>query len=63
MKETKKKKRNLGLWMVAGAFLVLLLVYLGIAVFFTSHFLPGTTINGVEASGKNVEAIEQHIER
>ncbi len=61
--ETKKKMgiRHLGLWISAAMLLGLFMVYLGIAIFFTNHFLPGTTINGVNASGKDVDAVEQQI--
>ena len=61
--ETKKKMgiRHLGLWISAAMLLGLFMVYLGIAIFFTNYFLPGTTINGVNASGKDVDAVEQQI--
>lgn len=40
---------------------VLLLVYLGFAFFFYSHFTFGTKINGVACSGKTIEQAEKKI--
>lgn len=44
-------------------FLLLLAVYVGVAVFFQSHFGPRTMVNGIKASGKNPEQIEKEIEK
>lgn len=55
--ENKKLKK----WMIAGSILGFILIYLGLAVFFSFHFFPGTTINGVNVSGKNVEAVKRHV--
>ena len=58
-KKTNTKHKGL---MIAGViFLIAVTAYLGIAVFFSKHFLPGTTINGVAASGRNIKAVEQLI--
>ncbi|MEY8392876.1 L,D-transpeptidase family protein [Lachnospiraceae bacterium 45-W7] len=57
----KKEHTHLVIWGLIVIILVLFLIYLGFAAFYSSHFLPGTTINGVDASGKNVEAIEEQI--
>lgn len=44
---------------VVGVLLVILLaVYLGFAIYFQSHFLFSTTVNGVEASAATVEKVE-----
>ena len=47
------------------AFLVLLLAcactYLGISAFYSDHFLPGTSINGIDVSGKTDEEAEQAV--
>lgn len=54
-------KKQLALVIAGGVLLVLLAVYLGFAAFFSSHFLFGTTINGVKASGKTVKSVERLI--
>lgn len=40
----------------------LVLIYLGIAAFFMSHFLVNTTINGKDFSGKTVSDVESYLE-
>lgn len=58
-KKLSKKKQG---WVIAGlVLLVLVTVYLGIAVYFSSHFFFQTTINGVDASGKSVQSVEKMI--
>lgn len=44
-------------------FLILLALYIGISFYFTSHFFIGTSINGINASNKGVEAVEDNIRR
>ena len=58
-KKLSKKKQAL---VIAGfVLLALATVYLGIAVYFSSHFFFQTTINGVDASGKSVQSVEKMI--
>lgn len=58
----KKKRRGRKALIVAGCLLVfLIVVYLGVALFFNSHFLYGTKINGVDFSLKNVEQVEAYM--
>ncbi len=58
-KKLSKKKQAL---VIAGfVLLALTTVYLGIAVYFSSHFFFQTTINGVDASGKSVQSVEKMI--
>lgn len=61
--ERIKKAENewLGVWIAAGVVLMLLLIYLGIALFFSTHFLPGTVINGVAVSGDDIKGVEEKI--
>ena len=62
MSTAKKNNRKQKGLMIAGfIFLALVTAYLGIAVFFSKHFLPGTIINGVSASGKTIKAVERLI--
>lgn len=60
---TTKKTGNgwLGVWIAAGIILTLLLVYLGFALYFSTHFLPGTIINGVPVSRDEVKDVEGKI--
>lgn len=59
MKTTKKTGNGwLGVWITAGILLVLLLIYLGTALFFCTHFLPGTVINGISVSGNNIKDVK-----
>ena len=37
--------------------------YIGLSIFFTSHFYIGTTINGVDVSGKSIETAKQTIQK
>ncbi len=60
-KKSKGKRKRLWIWLSMGTIIGCLFVYIGIAVYFNEHYLPGTTINGVDASGKNVEDVEQQI--
>ena len=57
----KVKIKSLGVWFLMGSLLVIFLIYFGITVFYSCHFLPGTTINGVDVSGKDVEEVERQI--
>lgn len=60
----RKKKKSMGKkpWIIAGSILgVLVLIYLGVAVFFMSHFLINTTINGKDFSGKTTEDVVKYL--
>ena len=50
-------------WFIAVVAVVaaLLVVYIGMSIFFQSHFSFGTTINGVAAGGKNADKVESLI--
>ena len=41
---------------------IIAVVYLGISVFYEYHFLPGTTINGVDYSNKTVDDVKNNIQ-
>ncbi len=62
METTKYTKiKDLGVWVATGSVLLFFLIYLGAAVFFCYHFLPGTVINGIDVSGKSVDQVEQQM--
>ena len=63
MNRLKKKKIVLGI--LVGILMILIGVYLGISLFFHSHFITGTTINGADVSKMTVQqakkAQQDHI--
>ena len=61
MKNLTKNQKVLGI--VGVTFLVLLISYVGIAIFFNSRFGFRTTVNGVSATGKTLKQIEQQIRK
>lgn len=62
MERTKKTGNGwLGVWIAAGIILTLLLIYLGTALYYSTHFLPGTVINGVLVDGDDVKDVERKI--
>lgn len=63
MNTKKLTKKQQVLIIVGVIFLTLLTIYLGVAVYFSSHFLFRTTINGVKASAKSVKTVERLITR
>lgn len=61
MEKFTKKQKMLG---IAGIIvLILLIIYIGVAVFFQNHFGFRTTVNGVKAAGKSPKQIEQLIKK
>lgn len=49
-------------WIIAGSIVgALLVIYLGAAVFFMSHFLVNTTVNGKDFSGKTAADVEDYL--
>lgn len=62
-KELKKKNTHIWIWVVSSLAGLVLLAYLGIAVYFYSHFFPNTSINGMECgylkAADAVEVLEQ----
>lgn len=57
------KQKKTVLFTGAGVVGLMLVIYFGFAIFFQSHFLFGTTINGVKCSGKNIEKAEAAIKK
>ena len=56
-----KKSTKAVLYVFSVVILIMLAVYLGISVYFNSHFFPGSEINGMDVSGKTVEQAEELI--
>ena len=51
------KKRKVILGVTIGTRSLLLMVYIGICVWFSSRFLPGTYVNGIDCSNRTAEEI------
>lgn len=62
-KKERRRKRGKIAAIVSGSIVgVLAAVYIGVAIYFGSHFLFYTTINGTDFSMKNVEQVESYME-
>lgn len=59
--EKHKKKSNKIVIGIIISFSVLLIVYLGMSIFFSKHFCFGTVINNINAAGKTVDQVEEEI--
>ena len=58
----RKKKIKKKPWIIAGSIVgALVVIYLGAAVFFMSHFLVNTTVNGKDFSGKTAADVEDYL--
>ena len=58
-KTARPKKIIIGILIACVA--VLAILYAAGAFYFSSHFLPGSKINGVNCSGKTLEGVENHL--
>lgn len=61
-KKPKKKNRKKLFIGLGSAAAVLIVAYIGVSVFFMSHFYINTEINGQNFSGKTVADVEEYIE-
>lgn len=60
--EKKKKRRIQPIYVVlTAAFAILAATYIGTAVYFSSRFLPSTTLNGMDVSQKTAEEVEAMV--
>ncbi len=59
--EPTEKKRKFPVKIVVLILVVASVVYFGPAVYFHSHFLPSTTLNGMSVSGKTQKQVEDMI--
>ena len=57
--EPTEKKRKFPVKIVVLILVVASVVYFGPAVYFHSHFLPSTTLNGMSGSGKTQKQEER----
>ncbi len=60
--ELPKKKHSRTPLIVAGiVVLIMVAVYLGFGVYYMDRFFPGTTVNGIDVSGKTVKEVENLV--
>ena len=55
-----KKKVIIGASVIT--FVLIAIIYLGVAVYYQYHFLPGTTINGKDYSNKTIKSVKESIQ-
>lgn len=56
-------KRKKLLFCLGVLLMILLLIYLGMAVYFRMHFLVNTTVNGIDVSGKSAAYLEKQVSK
>ena len=61
MQPDEPKKRRIWPFVVGGVVGVLSIVYVGFGIFFQSHFLPNTKVNGEDVSWQGVDELAAHI--
>lgn len=58
----KKKGLKILLGILLGYFLIMGLGYVGVAKYFSTHFLKGTSINGIDCSNMTIEQVKEGIQ-
>lgn len=61
--EGEKKTKHLGILIGICVVAVLAVTYVGLAIFFNSHFCFGTTLDGIKVGGKSAAAAEELIKK
>ncbi len=61
MMEIQTIKLNKSIKVSIISFSIFLVLYLGISIYFSTHFYFGSVINGINASGKTVEELDKEI--
>ncbi|MBU3191817.1 L,D-transpeptidase/peptidoglycan binding protein [Clostridium bowmanii] len=59
--EAKSIKLNKHINVIITSIFILLVLYLGISIYFSTHFYFGSAINGINASGKTVEQLDKAV--
>ena len=55
----KKKKIIIGGTIIS--FVLIAILYLGVAIYYQYHFLPGTIINGKDYSNKTIDTVKESM--
>lgn len=61
--EGKKNRKRMIVCIAVGIVAVLVLLYIGIAIYYRSHFLPGTRINNLDCGNRSVEEVSLLLEK
>ncbi|MBU3218075.1 L,D-transpeptidase/peptidoglycan binding protein [Clostridium estertheticum] len=59
--QTIKHNKPMKVRIIPISIFTLLVLYLGISLYFSNHFYFGTVINGIKASGKTVEKVDKEM--
>ncbi len=63
-KETKKSRKKLVVTVIiATAVILLFIAYMAVAVYFRTHFLPNTQMNGIDCSNQDAAATAELLEK
>ncbi|NCB92921.1 MAG: hypothetical protein EOM40_10250 [Clostridia bacterium] len=62
MAKKNGKAKKIALGVLIGYVLIMAIGYLGVSYYFSSHFLKGTTINGIDCSNKTVAEVKENIQ-
>ena len=57
-----KSKKKILIASTIALFIIIAVIYLGVAVFYQYHFLPGTKINGKDYSNETIESVKSSIQ-
>ena len=57
-----RNKKNILIASTIVMFIVIAVIYLGVAVYYQYHFLPGTTINGKDYSNASIDSVNESIQ-
>lgn len=61
MKKKLSKKKKVIMGVIVGYLAIMLIGYMGIAFYFSSHFFNGTKVNGMNCGNKTVEQVKEDI--
>ncbi|MGH4139076.1 peptidoglycan binding domain-containing protein [Clostridium sp.] len=59
--EAKKSKLNKPINAIIISIFIFIVLYLGISIYFSTHFYFGSVINGINASGKTVDQLDKAV--
>lgn len=57
------KKKHILMWILIAVFAIVLVVYFGVTIYFQSHFLPYTTVNGHEVDYQVADDVAMLLEK
>lgn len=57
----RKKKPKIAFLVISIVILLMITIYLGVGVYYIDRFFPGTTVNGIDVSGKTVKQAENLV--